>query len=59
MSSEWRVLALSISRAYFLGELLTGWKRKPNTNNFENADKVRSLPEHRYNQDIALKILFK
>jgi hypothetical protein len=47
MSSEWRVLALSISRADFLGELLADWEREPNTNNFENPDEVRSLPEHR------------
>lgn len=38
MSSQWRVLALSISRADLLRELLAGWECEPNTNNFENFD---------------------
>lgn len=38
MFAQWRVLAISISRADLLEELLARWEREPNTNNFENFD---------------------
>lgn len=35
---ELRVISISISQPELLRELLAGWEREPNTNNFENYD---------------------
>ncbi|MCC3416325.1 hypothetical protein [Microcoleus sp. PH2017_02_FOX_O_A] len=36
--AEWRVFSISISQPELLKELLAGWERKPDNNNFENPN---------------------
>ena len=36
--AEWRVFSLSISQPDLLRELLAGWEREPDANNFENSN---------------------